>query len=213
MRKRQSVRRTEVIEAMIGHIGSALKGELDPRGAKELLIGLLAAGGVVVALSLEPALLAGALGLTHAFRYGDKGSRKKAREAMQYIRSREYVTVRERDGEVVVHMTEKGRLAAKRHTLRFLSRITKKSRKWDGQWHVIMFDIPAEERNIRNAFRTLIRRIGAVQLQKSVWIYLFDCEEQVGIFRSFFNFNDQQLRILKTVSIGDDSKYRAHFKL
>lgn len=44
------------------------------------------------------------------------------------------------------------------------------SRKWDGQWRLVMFDLPNEHSRLRNQLRNLLRHRGYGWLQNSVWI-------------------------------------------
>jgi DNA-binding transcriptional regulator PaaX len=86
-------------------------------------------------------------------------------------------------------------------------------KRWDKKWRLILFDISAEERAKRNAFRGLIRRLGAVMFQKSVWAYPFDCSEQIKILTDIFGFSADELRLVIADSIGDDKELKVHFKL
>ena len=59
----------------------------------------------------------------------------------------------------------------------------------------------------------MIRRIGAVMLQKSVWVYPYDCSEHIALLRQFFDLPEEALRLVEAHSIGDDLALRKHFKL
>lgn len=43
-------------------------------------------------------------------------------------------------------------------------------RKWDGNWHVVVFDVPEHLRKERAALRECLRKMGFGRLQDSVWI-------------------------------------------
>ncbi|MBI4039014.1 CRISPR-associated endonuclease Cas2 [Candidatus Daviesbacteria bacterium] len=43
-------------------------------------------------------------------------------------------------------------------------------REWDGKWRIVVFDIPEQQRIIRNLFRRNLKKWGFKHLQKSVWI-------------------------------------------
>lgn len=59
--------------------------------------------------------------------------------------------------------------------LKIIDKISGK-KKTDGKFRFISFDIPEEKRRARNAFRRAIKRIGFVQIQKSLWV----CNKNVG---------------------------------
>src|SRR3989344_4076427 len=46
-----------------------------------------------------------------------------------------------------------------------------KSKKWDGKWRIIIFDIPQELHRERNILRRRLRSMGFYMLQKSVFIF------------------------------------------
>ncbi len=52
-----------------------------------------------------------------------------------------------------------------------------RTKKWDGKWRIITFDIPEKMRSVRNDIRTILKRAGFIQLQHSTWIFPHDCEE------------------------------------
>lgn len=55
-----------------------------------------------------------------------------------------------------------------------------KNKKWDKQWRIVIFDIPQELTKNRNIFRRRLRYLGFYMLQKSVFVYPYTCEEELG---------------------------------
>lgn len=45
-----------------------------------------------------------------------------------------------------------------------------KKRKWDGQWRMIIFDIPEKKRKYRDYLRQILKTLGFKELQKSIWV-------------------------------------------
>ncbi|MDP2930577.1 MAG: hypothetical protein Q8N56_03170, partial [bacterium] len=48
------------------------------------------------------------------------------------------------------------------------------TKKWDGNWYLVSFDIPEKLRGKRNILRAVLRRLGFGRLQNSVWISPFN---------------------------------------
>ena len=71
-------------------------------------------------------------------------------------------------GSVVraVRLTESGRL----HALGGRDPEPRWSRPWDGQWRLVLFDLPNEKSKLRNQLRNQLRQRGFGWLQDSVWI-------------------------------------------
>ncbi len=85
------------------------------------------------------------------------------------------------------------------------------SKKWDGYWRVIIFDIPEEKRQIRNVFREKIYEWEFYKLQNSVFVYSFACEKEVGNIARILGIENCVL-ILKTKHLGyAESRVRRFF--
>jgi len=113
-----------------------------------------------------------------------------------------------------IRLTAKGRKRISHYLeMRGFLKPIERPKTWDRQWRIILFDIPSDDRTKRNEFRSFIRRLGAVMLQKSVWIYPFDCESQVLLLRKFFNFTENEVRLVIANFIGEDKKLRMQFQV
>ena len=58
-----------------------------------------------------------------------------------------------------------------------------REKRWDGKWRIAAFDIPEKYAPLRNSVRTLLKRAGFVQLQKSIWIFPHDCKQLVEVIQ------------------------------
>lgn len=72
---------------------------------------------------------------------------------------------------------------------------------WDGKWRVVFFDIPEKFRKRRNNFRYGLKNLGFYQLQKSMLVLPFKCEDEVANLCSRFKINSY-VDILIADSIG-----------
>ena len=45
-----------------------------------------------------------------------------------------------------------------------------RKRKWDGQWRMIIFDVPEKKRRYRDYLRQMLKTLGFKELQKSTWV-------------------------------------------
>jgi DNA-binding transcriptional regulator PaaX len=62
----------------------------------------------------------------------------------------------------------------------------KRPKKWDGKWRIVIFDIPEKERTLRNAIRNKLHNLGFWQVQKSVFIYPFECNKEINVICNIF---------------------------
>lgn len=68
--------------------------------------------------------------------------------------------------ERLVRLTKTGRI----HALGGRDPVERWGRSWDGQWRMILFDVPEEESALRQKLRRFLRENAFGCLQKSVWI-------------------------------------------
>jgi len=80
---------------------------------------------------------------------------------------------------------------------------------WDGKWRLFMFDIPEKSRSFRNALRDKLKRLGFFKVQKSVWVYPFECEKEIGYICDFFGI--RHFTLMFRVKIDQDSILRKYF--
>ncbi len=89
----------------------------------------------------------------------------------------------------------------------------KKQKKWDRKWRLVIFDIVEFKKNHREAFRGKLKQLGFYPLQKSVWIYPFDCQPEIELLKDFFGLSDKEIRVIVAGDVGPDDKLKEIFKL
>lgn len=114
-------------------------------------------------------------------------------------------------GELRMTITSKGHNIVRNLLLGDYKQL-KKPTKWDGKWRMVMFDISEDKTKLRNIIRFHLKKIGFLQIQGSVWIYPYPCEEIITIIKTNFNFNDEVIYIT-TESFEKDYKFKKLFKL
>lgn len=115
-----------------------------------------------------------------------------------------------KDREVFVVLTKIGKITAEFIFQNYYKKI--KPKIWDEKWRLVMFDIPEKRKKIRNLLRFHLKKIGFIQVQGSVWVYPYPCEEIIVIIKIYFNLNDEVL-YFTTDHIENDQKLRKIFKL
>ena len=84
--------------------------------------------------------------------------------------------------------------------------------RWDKKWRVLIFDIPEKRKYLREKIRLTLRAIGFSQLQKSVWVYPYDCEDLITLLKTDFKVG-KDLLYLVVDEIENDKKLLGLFKL
>ena len=87
----------------------------------------------------------------------------------------------------------------------------KKPEKWDGKWRIIIFDIPNKYKQAREALRCKIKELGLRQLQKSVWIYPYDCEDEILFVAEAFEVQ-KYIEIITAERLLHSKVIKSYFK-
>ncbi len=113
------------------------------------------------------------------------------------------------DGTITIFLTEKGKKKAITYNL---DKIEIEKKNWDGKWRIVVFDIPERKRKGRDALRDKIKKIGFLELQKSVWVCPYDCKDQIDYIVEFFDLR-QYVRLIIAEHIDNESYLKNKFNL
>jgi len=178
---------------------------------KTILKGILFAGGIAIA-STSPVFVSRAIPALARFAIGKLKRKKRSfYDVFSYLKRKNLLVMENRKGQLFISLTPEGKKIAGKYQIDDLR--IKKSRKWDGKWRILIFDIKDKERIKREALRGKIKELGLFQLQKSVWIHPYDFSKEIGLLRSFFNLSKDEMKIIIAAEIEEDEKARKFFRL
>ncbi len=143
-------------------------------------------------------LLAGiALGMTRSgkkqlwiLKQIPKEWKKENRQALQRAINSLYVShlvaeKHHKDGTTTFILSENGKQRALRFNIDNLE--IKEPARWDKKWRIVMFDIPEKLKRLRDSLRLHFRKIGLIELQKSVLVYPYPCNEEIEFILELYN--------------------------
>ena len=145
-------------------------------GVVQQKILLLLLGGFVLSCSRSPSKTLSIIrGMNETWKDIDK---QAADRAIQALYESTLVHAKENpDGSITLTLNEDGRKRAL--TYRHKDIKIPKPARWDKKWRLVLFDIPEDEREARDAFREHLDYMGFFCLQKSAWVYPFDCKNEI----------------------------------
>lgn len=114
--------------------------------------------------------------------YKKLDARERAREAKRIVYNMRLQGYLVGSYEHGLQLTDKARRRLERIELDRLT--VEAQRHWDHWWRIVLYDIPEGKKVARNALHDKLRRIGCIQLQRSVWITPFPCREAVEALSS-----------------------------
>ncbi len=178
------------------------KSKVDIEG---LVLKSLALMGLVTVAVLAPNAL-------QLLKYLDKNRQRKrdpkylVDQALTRLVAKKYISVSKsgrlsltKEGEKKLHLIEHGTYP--------IPKI-----KWDKKWRIVAFDVSERRKGSREKLRLLLRQVGFVRLQDSVWVYPYDVEDVINLIKTG-NFLGKEVLYMVVHSIGRDVELKEHFKL
>ena len=182
---------------------------------KNVLLAVTAVGLLAVAATSPFFLISIARGLMKSKKYNKDGYRNvdeaRLAKSLGGLNKNKIIIIKKEKDKFTVRLSEKGRKIVKEILFEGMKIETQKI--WDKKWRVVIFDIPEKKRRrMRDAMRQKLRTIGFYQLQKSVWVHPYPCENEVQLLCEVFEINPF-VNIIKAEKIYNDDILLKHFKL
>lgn len=106
-------------------------------------------------------------------------------------------------------LTEKGKEKAQQYAVQELQPLQPKN--WDRKWRLIIFDVPEKKKKAREFMRKELKRMNFCQLQKSVFIYPFQCKDEIEFIRLVSGLSKYELCYLRVDNFDFSPKILDHF--
>lgn len=159
-----------------------------PANVTKFLLMFVALGAVACGGAIVPGILK-ALGSSDLGEDTTGYNKKRISDAIGNLKRQKLVEIiKDDDGNVSVILSNKGKKRIKEFSIDTV--FIKKPKKWDGKWRILMFDIPTEPKiynQAREALRNKIKELGFYQMQKSVWVYPYECEDEILFIAEAFH--------------------------
>ena len=91
-------------------------------------------------------------------------------------------------GEEIIKITGDGEKRILKYKYEDIKILTPK--KWDKLWRLVIFDIPEVHRKARNALTSKLRELGFYPLQKSVFIFPYECRNEIDFVCEHFKIRE-----------------------
>lgn len=120
---------------------------------------------------------------------------------INYLKKKKLIRLFFENKKYSIELTREGKKHLKKVYLRNLK--IKRPKKWDGKFRMIIFDIPEDERDKRDLLRSGLKRIGFKTVQKSVYIYPFDCKKEIDLICDWYGAKRYKIYMLVDVLEGE----------
>ncbi len=135
---------------------------------------------------------------------------KKLHRVVKTLDAKGLIVAKSKRSYVQISLSPQGQKWATRYKIERM-KIPKPS-KWDGQWRIVIFDIPEERKKARDAFARALKNLGFYQLQKSVFAYPYECRKELDIVIEFFEIKPY-INCIAAHKIDSDIELKRYFDL
>ena len=137
--------------------------------------------------------------------------RRRLNEIIKEFYNNRLVSFKEnKEGLAEIVLTKDGETKALRFKIDEIK--IKKPAKWDGEWRIVIFDIPERFKKAREALRNKLKDLGFVKLQESVFVFPFECEDEIDFITEVFLIRPF-VKFMRVKSFTNEEKLRVNFGL
>ncbi|MEK7487960.1 MAG: hypothetical protein AAB598_01405 [Patescibacteria group bacterium] len=175
---------------------------------KKILQFVALAGGIAVLSVAQPLL---PYWLLQGYMRAKKFEKRKFMQDLKRLQKRELIDIDEAaDGTIKVRLKKGGKEVVLKYNLETMT--LARPKKWDGTWRLMMFDIPSHKNAVRDALRWKLKELGFYQLQKSVFLSPFPCEQEIDALGMFWGVRDNIL-LMRVSYFEGEEKIKRIFKI
>jgi phenylacetic acid degradation operon negative regulatory protein len=129
------------------------------------------------------------------------------RNIVYNLQKRGSIKVTEKNGRKFLQLTKKGRLE-----ILLAKAKMPVTKKWDGKWRMIVFDIPEWAKPQRNQLRGLLKKNNFYRLQDSVYVNPYPLNREAIKYLSETGLSEY-IRIIKVEEMDNDKDLKKKFGL
>lgn len=116
-------------------------------------------------------------------KYRKEKGRRVFNKLIYYAKSRGYITTDGLRGNRTIMLTKKGLDKVFKASFK----IEKKTKRKDGKWIMLAFDIPQKYKKSRNLLNSILHNLGYKMFQQSVWITPYDVNDKTEAALQFYS--------------------------
>ena len=117
----------------------------------------------------------------------DKIDRRLIYNAVKRLNQKRLVELVEKDNKLYIKITSNGKKVIKNFDYDNIE--LEKPKTWDKKWRLVIFDIPDKKKKERRALSKKLKDIGFYALQESVFVYPYDCRDEIDFICEFLSIN------------------------
>ena len=173
-----------------------------------IMLGILAGATLATSAILGPVAIAGfaVLGTPE----GKKLGQSRIKRSFNSLIDLGYIRFGNNNGKKFLELTPEGKIYIRKKRVGGYK--IDKSKKWDGKWRIVMFDIKEARRTDRDQLRAELEAIGFYRFQNRAWFYPYDCEDLITVIKSDYHLGRSTVYVIAE-EVENDKLLRQHFGL
>jgi CRISPR-associated endonuclease Cas2 len=140
----------------------------------------------------------------------EKITPRQVKRVLLNLQKRKLVSLKETNGDLLATFNEAGKKLILKYKFEELKIET--PARWDGEWRIVIFDVPEKKKLGRNVLREKLRSLGFYQLQKSVFIHPFECQREIEVICRVYEV-EPYVYFIRANYIDNEGKIKKKFNL
>lgn len=167
---------------------------------------VIAVGGILLGTIAIPTLPMAAAAVIKAWKNVNK---RDLGRIIKRLEKQEMISIKKQGKQIAIEITEKG----KRRLLEYdFENIELKSKRRDGKWRLVIFDIPEEKKSSRDVFRRKLLELDFIRLQDSVFASAFPCKNEIDFLCHYLEISDfVTLMSLDRIERGEELLFKKYY--
>lgn len=137
---------------------------------------------------------------------------EKIKRTLMNLEKKEIINLSEQDGEVTVSLKENNNPTVVKYSIKALLDLKKRNDVWNGKWFMVFFDVPELQKNKREYLRKFLNKIGFFKYQKSVYVFPYECEKEVGLIKTIIQ-GGKYMKYIIADKIEGENELKIYFNL
>ena len=136
----------------------------------------------------------------------------RIKQSLENLEKKEIIDLVEKNDEIFVHLKNDNNPQVIKYSIKALLELKQKEKKWNKKWFMVFFDVPEIQRNKRDYLRKFLNKIGFYRYQKSVYIFPYECEEEINLIKKIVE-GAKYMKYIIAEKIEDEDAIKTFFKL
>lgn len=138
-----------------------------------------------------------------------KFNRWRLKQVLKRLHEEKLIEIAETADGQIVKISQMGRRRLLKYKIDELSIIDK---KWDKKWRIIVYDVDESKKYLRDLFQVILKKLAFLQLQKSVYLTPYPCEDEIEYLRQVYDIG-KEVSILTIHGLENEQAYKDYFGL